>query len=81
MLRCREVAERADRLIDGELGHWERLNMKLHLVMCRGCRAFIQQMRATQKLTREADVPDDTAIGDDIMAALAQRRAKFGKRP
>lgn len=81
MLRCREVAERVDRLIDDDLGCWERLNMKLHLAMCRGCRVFIQQMRVTQKLTREADVPDDTVIGDDIMAALAQRRAKFGKRP
>ena len=44
MYRCSEVAERASLLIDGELGFLPRLNIRLHLALCRGCRAFIEQM-------------------------------------
>lgn len=79
MLRCREVAERADSLIEGELGLWERLNMKLHLAMCGGCRAFLKQMRITRELTRKLDVADDTAPTEEIMTALSLRRGKSGK--
>ena len=44
MLSCKEVAERASALIDGELGLFDRLQMRLHLAMCKGCGAFIDQM-------------------------------------
>lgn len=76
MFRCSEVAERASRLIDGELGPWQRLNMRLHLAMCRGCRAFIEQMRITRDLTRMAGEPDDLPIRPEIEAALALRQSR-----
>lgn len=76
MFRCSEVAERASRLIDGELGPWQRLNMRLHLAMCRGCRAFIEQMRITRDLTRMAGEPADLPIGPEIEAAVARRQSR-----
>lgn len=76
MFRCSEVAERASLLIDGELGPWQRFNMKLHLAMCRGCRVFIEQMRITRDLTRAAVASEDQHIGPEIEAALALRRAR-----
>lgn len=76
MLRCREVAERASLLIDDELGPWQRFSMKLHLAMCRGCRAFIAQMRITRDLTRITSMPEDQHIGPEIEAALARRRSQ-----
>lgn len=45
MLSCKEVAERASALIDGELGLFDRLQMRL--AMCKGCGAFIDQMKTT----------------------------------
>jgi len=54
MLSCRDVARRADALLDAELPMWERIQVRLHLMMCRGCAAFVGQMRATRRLTAQA---------------------------
>ncbi len=51
MLSCRGVAERANAMIDGDLGGWEAATMRLHLLLCRGCARFLRQMRATQDMT------------------------------
>ncbi|GIX14776.1 MAG: hypothetical protein KatS3mg118_2735 [Paracoccaceae bacterium] len=50
MLSCREVAARASALIDGELGLAQRLRMRLHLAMCRGCARFVAQLRLATAL-------------------------------
>ena len=76
MLKCREVAARASRLIDGELGPWQRLRMELHLAMCRGCRYFVEQMKRTRDLTRMTVSPEDQEMSAEIEAALAQRRSR-----
>lgn len=76
MFRCSEVAERASLLVDGDLGPWQRFNMKLHLAMCRGCRVFVAQMRITRDLTHMAIAPEDQHISPEIEAALAQRRLR-----
>ncbi len=79
MFRCREVADRVDRMIDGELGTWSRLNVRLHLAICRGCRAFVEQMRITAEVTRRAGETEDLTLSDDIKAALAQRQMRSGR--
>ena len=56
MLSCKDVADRASALIDGELSTWDALQIRLHLAMCKGCGRFIEQMRLTDQLT--AEVPD-----------------------
>lgn len=74
MLSCKEVAERASALIDGELGTFAALQMRLHLAMCKGCRAFIIQLRTTRDLARLAVGTDDQQDADDvrILAILSQ---------
>lgn len=67
MLSCKEVAERASALIDGELGLMDRLQLRLHLAMCKGCRAFIGQMKITDGLAKAAvarPVSDDDIDGE-----------------
>lgn len=73
MLSCKEVAERASALIDGELGPWDALQMRMHLAMCRGCNRFIGQMRQTRDLTEaEAQAPAGEADDIRIAAILAE---------
>jgi len=74
MLSCKEVASRASALIDGELGIWETLQMRLHLAMCKGCGRFIGQMRITRDLTLAAPLPDaaDEAEAGRISAILSR---------
>jgi anti-sigma factor RsiW len=45
MLNCREVTEHASGLIDGELSWMQRLQMRLHLAMCKHCSRFVRQLR------------------------------------
>lgn len=74
MLTCREVAERSSALIDGELGVIEALQMRLHLAMCRGCGAFIDQMRTSRDLTlKAAEVVDRPDADERRMAAILSR--------
>ena len=51
MLSCKDVADRASALIDGDLSAWNALQIRLHLAMCKGCGRFIEQMRLTDQLT------------------------------
>lgn len=64
MFRCKEVAERASLLVDGELGLWPRLKMRAHLAMCGACRAFVAQIRLSRDMTRAAADLDTVSIAD-----------------
>jgi predicted anti-sigma-YlaC factor YlaD len=44
MLNCREVSERASDFLDAALPYRERLQVRLHLLMCRICREYVRQM-------------------------------------
>jgi hypothetical protein len=83
MLSCKEVATRASALIDGELGMWQALQMRLHLAMCKGCQRFIDQMRTTRDLTETVPVTDAPAGTDDdgidaILSQLQEGKQKGG---
>lgn len=77
MMSCKDVADRASTLMDGELSRWERLQIRLHLAMCKGCAAFIEQMRQTDRIVaavgaRDEALPDhgQDPRFDALMAAL-----------
>lgn len=44
MLNCREVTESASDYLDATLPWRVRLQMQLHLWMCRHCREYVRQM-------------------------------------
>ncbi|MBV0914028.1 zf-HC2 domain-containing protein [Rhodobacteraceae bacterium ASV31] len=80
MMSCKEVAERASKLIDGECSPWEALRIRLHLAMCDGCSGFVTQLRTLDKLAKDAvgtDQADETvpATGkySDALAALRDK--------
>lgn len=83
MLSCKDVAERASALIDGELSTWDALQIRLHLAMCKGCSRFIEQMRLTDQLTAEvADMGErhqhEAADGrfSDILSTLRKEQPR-----
>ncbi|ESR24644.1 zf-HC2 domain-containing protein [Lutibaculum baratangense] len=53
MLNCREITENADRYLDKEMGFLERLQMRLHLMMCRHCTRYVEQLKATIAMLRD----------------------------
>lgn len=79
MLSCREVTERASRYLDRELSWRERLQMRLHLMMCRYCTRFVDQLKATMELLRKVRLnasPDGADRLLEAMRAIKADRAK-----
>ena len=81
MLSCKKVAERASALIDGELGVFDLLPMRLHLAMCKGCNAFVRQMRITRDLTASAvSIAEERSDEVDARITAILSRLHFGKQ-
>lgn len=71
MLSCREVTERASDAVDGRLAFLARLELRLHLMICEGCRAYIEQMRGLKTMLRRRPPTAATAEAEAVvMAAL-----------
>lgn len=67
-LNCNELVELVTDYLEDTLPASERARFDAHLSGCRGCRAYLEQMRQTITLTgrlREDDLP--TAARDDLL--------------
>ena len=71
MWNCKDVASRASAMIDGELSFWDGLQVRLHLAMCKGCSAFVVQMRLTRNLTMAAGA--EAGVDEAALAAIFAR--------
>lgn len=83
MLMCRGLAEIASDYIDGELNGRQNLSVKMHLMMCKDCRTFIGNLRASSNLlsvhsSGRADEEFLRRIDERVAEALEDR--KSGKR-
>lgn len=84
MLTCREVSDRANQYLDGELGFWPAMQVRMHLMACRYCRRFMQQTRTVIRLVEKYGytLPEDEFDGhaasafrhDDLMERFRRRR-------
>jgi anti-sigma factor RsiW len=46
-LECRELVELVTEYLEGTLPPEERTRFELHLAICRGCAAYVRQLRGT----------------------------------
>ena len=47
MAQCKDIAEEANQYIDGDLPLRRRIGLFFHLVICKCCRVYLDQMRDT----------------------------------
>lgn len=47
MISCKELTELSSQYLDREMPLMQRMQMKLHLMMCKNCRGFMQQLEKT----------------------------------
>ena len=47
MIQCKDIADEANNYIDGDLPISKRIGLFIHLVMCKCCRNYLQQIRNT----------------------------------
>jgi hypothetical protein len=55
MLKCKQASEVISQSLDRKLTIWERFNLKLHLLICKYCRYFSQQLQ-TLRVAVKANV-------------------------
>lgn len=73
MLNCREVTSQADALLEGELSWYPRLQVRLHLAMCRHCRRFVSQMRLLRAALRRRGQPGAVEITESQVDRIVAR--------
>jgi anti-sigma factor RsiW len=62
-LECRELVELVTEYLEGTLPPEERTRFELHLAICRGCAAYVRQLRGTLAAAArlsEDSLPDET---------------------
>lgn len=59
MLSCREVSHLVSQGLDRKLGFGERVAMRLHLAICRGCANFSRQMEFLRQAAQGLGAPED----------------------
>lgn len=74
MLNCREVSERVSDFLDGTLPFSVRLQMRLHLLMCRFCREYVRQMALVVGALRR--LPRNEPAAEPRAELLAMFRAE-----
>jgi anti-sigma factor ChrR (cupin superfamily) len=73
VVMCRDVGAMATDYMEGSLGWRQRLAIRMHLAICDGCRAFIQQMRRTVRLVGSLPVPSPPPETEArVLATLAE---------
>lgn len=70
MLTCQQLTEIVTDYLEGRMSLFQRLRVEMHLGMCRHCRAYLKQMKATVRtLGRLPDEP----MPEDVKAELLER--------
>jgi anti-sigma factor ChrR (cupin superfamily) len=76
MLMCRDLARIASDYIEGELRPIKSLSVRMHLLMCRHCRAFVTNLRNSVVLIqRHSSLKVNEGLIDRIDAEIAQALA------
>jgi anti-sigma factor RsiW len=76
-LTCREFVEVLTDYLEGALQPAERADVERHLVICRGCSNYTEQMRSTiGLLQRLADEPAADARSGPLLAMFRQWQAE-----
>ncbi len=78
MLRCREISKLVSESMEHELPLQKRLQVWMHLAMCRLCAAFARQLRLLRRAAREN--PEralaDPAAPEPTLSHDARKRIK-----
>jgi predicted anti-sigma-YlaC factor YlaD len=74
MLSCKEITELVTEYLEGRMGLADRMRFQIHLGMCKHCRAYLRQMKATISVLGQ--LPDEP-MPDDVRDELRKRFAEW----
>jgi len=76
MWSCRQVTARATDYLEHDLSWRERLQFRLHLLMCKACDRYLAQLRLTREAARALRRPDDAEPPPELREAFRQWRSE-----
>jgi len=72
MITCQRLAELVTEYTEGRLGVADRLRFELHLGLCRDCRAYLRQLKATAAALGRLPEPElPAALKDELLRRFA----------
>jgi len=75
-MKCREMVELMTDYLEGALSVPDRERFEEHIAGCDGCRAYLEQMRATMKTVGNlADEPIPETIQEQLLEAFRSWKA------
>ncbi|MDH5545557.1 MAG: zf-HC2 domain-containing protein [Gammaproteobacteria bacterium] len=78
MLSCKDITQMASDYRDHHMGVWQRMQFRVHLMMCTHCRRFMYQLETTiGSISRITPVEtDEKTVEDQVARLLAESRKK-----
>jgi predicted anti-sigma-YlaC factor YlaD len=73
-MSCRELVELVTDYFEGALDADERARFEAHLDECPGCRTYLDQMRVTLRLVRDAGQLEERTEVAELLAAFREYR-------
>lgn len=72
MISCKQASQLTSQALDKKLSMWERLSLKLHLIICKNCQRFSQQIHKLHVTIRSMG----KQIEEDINITLPKETKK-----
>lgn len=87
MLNCKDASRLQSQAHERRLSLWELIGLKLHLLICKGCRGFAQHLRLIRQACRRVD--ESKGVGADAPGLppdaktriLKELASKLGENP
>lgn len=77
MLSCRELSETATDYLEGTLTLRQRIGVKMHLLMCKHCRAHVDQLAKTVALLKSAQTEQDIEPDSRVIEVFRNAAGKL----
>ena len=72
MLSCQEITKIVTDFLEGRMSFADRMRFQMHVGMCKHCRAYLRQMKATiGSLGQLPDEPMPTDVRDEMRKRFA----------
>lgn len=75
MLTCKEITTLVTDYLEGRMGLADRMRFQMHVGMCKHCRAYLKQMKAT--VAALGQMPDDAEMPAEVSDELRKRFADW----
>ncbi len=80
MLSCKEATQLVSEGLDRELSFWQRMSLRLHVLMCRACSRYTRQVKALDEAVSKHYCGDPSVQKPERLPDNALNRIKAALR-